>query len=59
MLDGAIIVPLQALLWGLLFELAALIWIIDRALLIVAYFIMALTGWDHLIPISTLFSITG
>ncbi|MEO1439273.1 MAG: hypothetical protein AAFV33_02650, partial [Chloroflexota bacterium] len=45
MLDGAIIVPLQALLWGLLFELAALIWIIDRALLIVAYFIMALTGW--------------
>jgi len=51
MLDGAIIVPLQALLWGLLFELAALIWIIDRALLIVAYFIPAAQSWGEVAAI--------
>jgi hypothetical protein len=45
MLDGAIIIPLQAMLWGLLFEVAALLWIVDRALLLVAYFTMSLTAW--------------
>ena len=45
MLDGAIIIPLQGMLWGLLFEVAALIWLLDRALLLLAYFTMAVTAW--------------
>jgi hypothetical protein len=45
MLDGAIIIPLQGMLWGLLFEVAALIWLVDRALLLLAYFTMAVTAW--------------
>jgi hypothetical protein len=45
MLDGAIIIPLQSLIWTLLFECATLLWIVDRALLNVGYFLMVLTGW--------------
>jgi hypothetical protein len=45
MLDGAIIIPLQSLFWNLIFEGAALLWVVGRALLNVGYFIMVLTGW--------------
>jgi hypothetical protein len=45
MLDGAVVIPLQSLFWTLLFEVAALLWMVDRALLSVGYFILTLTGW--------------
>src|SRR5215203_4401021 len=45
MLDGAVVIPLQSLFWNLLFEVAALLWMVDRALLSVGYFILTLTGW--------------
>jgi hypothetical protein len=45
MLDGAIVIPIQTLVWNVLFEVAALLWLVNRALLSVGYFIMALTGW--------------
>jgi hypothetical protein len=45
MLDGAVVIPIQTMVWNLLFELAALLWVVDRALLSVGYFILVLTGW--------------
>jgi len=45
MLDGAVVVPIQEMFYNILFELAAILWIMNRALLIVGYFLMAMTGW--------------
>jgi len=45
MLDGAIVIPLQSMIWNLLFQIGSLMWIVGRALLNVGYFIMSLTGW--------------
>jgi hypothetical protein len=45
MLDGAVVIPLQTTFWNLIFEIAALLWMIDRALLNVGYFIQTITGW--------------
>ena len=59
MLDGAVVAPLQGLLWSLLFEVAALLWVLNRALLIVAYFLMALTGWISQQVFAPLLAVVG
>ena len=57
MLDGAIVIPLQSMIWNLLFQIGSLMWIVGRALLNVGYFIMSLTGYDR--SIDTLPAVAG
>lgn len=45
MLDGAIVVPVMQLIYSLLFELAAILWGLQRALLLTGYVVMVITDW--------------
>ncbi|MAU12440.1 MAG: hypothetical protein CL607_21630 [Anaerolineaceae bacterium] len=45
MLDGAIVVPVMQLVYSVLFEMAAVIWSLERALLLTGYVVMSLTDW--------------
>lgn len=45
MLDGAIVVPVMQLVYSVLFETAAVIWSLERALLLTGYVVMSLTDW--------------
>lgn len=45
MLDGAIVVPVMQLVYSLLAETAAILWSLQRALLLTGYFVMVLTDW--------------
>ncbi|MCB9460124.1 MAG: hypothetical protein H6670_10790 [Anaerolineaceae bacterium] len=45
MLDGAIVVPVMQLVYSVLFEMAAVIWSFERALLLTGYVVMSLTDW--------------
>jgi hypothetical protein len=45
MLDGAIVVPVMQMLYSVLYELAAVLWGLQRALLLTGYVVMAITDW--------------
>jgi hypothetical protein len=45
MLDGAIVVPLLQMIYSLLYEVSAILWGFQRALLLTGYVIMVLTDW--------------
>ncbi len=45
MLDGAIVVPVMQIIYGVVYEVAAICWWFDKALLTLAYFLMSITNW--------------
>ena len=45
MLDGSIVKPIMQLAYRLVLELAAFLWWTDRSILLVGYYILALTDW--------------
>ncbi|MEQ8671756.1 MAG: hypothetical protein RLP44_01615 [Aggregatilineales bacterium] len=45
MLDGAIVVPVMQMIYSLLYEVGALAWSLQRALLLTGFVIMSITEW--------------
>lgn len=45
MLDGAIVVPVLQMIYSLLVEIGAIVWGLQRALLLTGYVVMTLTDW--------------
>ena len=45
MLDGSIVKPIMQLAYRLVLELGAFLWWIDRSILLVGYYVLALTDW--------------
>lgn len=45
MLDGAIVVPVMQMIYSFLYEIAAVLWGLQRAVLLTGYVIMAITDW--------------
>jgi hypothetical protein len=45
MLDGAIVVPVMQMLYSFLYEMAAVLWGLQRAVLLTGYVVMAITDW--------------
>lgn len=45
MLDGAIVVPVMQMLYSFLYEIAAVLWGLQRAVLLTGYVVMAITDW--------------